>query len=122
MTYPPFSCPYSYYINRFLFVLIFQDITRLTAEFTADGLQGRETNGLGLTCFQDRKIGLCKSYALSQFVERHFALGHLNVEIYYYSAHTLRSLNFVLLASVCPVEPCSLQGRENHQKESEQRW
>ena len=35
---------------------VFQNIGWLAVEFATDGLQSRETNGFGLTSFEDREV------------------------------------------------------------------
>lgn len=69
-------------------VAIFEQVARLTSEFSADGFERREAHGLGLARLQYRQVGLSETYAFGQFAERNFALGHLHVEVDYYLSHS----------------------------------
>lgn len=52
-----------------LTILIFEHITRLTVEFPAQGLEGREADGLGLAGLEDGQVGQGQVDPLSQFGE-----------------------------------------------------
>ena len=54
--------------NNSLFPPILQNVAWLTIERLTDGLQGGETDGLGLARFQDGEIGLRDADLLRQFL------------------------------------------------------
>jgi hypothetical protein len=59
-----------------------QDIGGLAVEGQADGFEGAETDGFGLTRFEDREVGEGKADLFGEFVEGHFPFRHDDVEIY----------------------------------------
>ena len=69
------------------FVAVFEYVAGLAAQFAADGFERAEAHGLGLAGLQDRQVGLRQPDALGQLAERHLALGHFDVEVYYYLSH-----------------------------------
>ena len=52
-----------------VFVSEFQYIPRLAIQFPADGFEGREANGFGLSRLQDGKVGRCQVDSFGQFTE-----------------------------------------------------
>src|SRR5205085_4775117 len=49
----------------------FEQVTRLALECRADGLECREADGAGLSCFENRQIGERDSDSLGQLRQRH---------------------------------------------------
>ena len=56
-----------------------EDVAWLAVEGAADGVEGRETHGLGFAGFQDGEIGDSDAHALAQFIERNLATRHHHV-------------------------------------------
>lgn len=67
--------------GRFRIGTVFDHIAGLALQFPAYRLQRGETDGLGLSVFEDRQVGRRNIDAAGQFAERHLALGHHDVYI-----------------------------------------
>ena len=62
-----------------LFVSIFQYVSRLATQLATDGLEGGEAHGLGLACLQNGEVGQREADLLCQLAERHLALSQFDV-------------------------------------------
>ena len=62
---------------------IFQNISRLTVQRPAYGLQRGEAHGLGLAVLQHRQIGKGNVHLSRQLRQAHFPSGHHHVQIHY---------------------------------------
>lgn len=83
---------------------IFKYITRLAFEDSANCVQCRQPDGLGLAIFQNRKIGHGYANLLGKLSHTHLALGQHYVDVNYYchalAAYTVKSFSdFIAIAS-----------------------
>ena len=65
-----------------LVVAILENVARGAVQGAADGVKGRETDGLGFAGLEDREVGNRDSNAFAQFIERHLAARHHNIKIH----------------------------------------
>ena len=52
----------------------FEQVARLALQRRADGVEGGEADGAGLSCFENRQVGECDSDSLGQLGQRHATL------------------------------------------------
>ena len=76
-----------------LFRTVFQEVAGLTVEGFANGVERRETDGLGLACLENRKVSCRNAYLLSKFSRRHFppSQHYINIDN---DGHDLHFLTF----------------------------
>ena len=65
-----------------MIVYKFQQVTRLAAEFMAQGHERGKTDGLGFVVFENGQICRRDADAFGQLSGGNFALGHHHVQIY----------------------------------------
>lgn len=61
--------------------LVFQNISWLTIECLADGIECWESDGFGLSIFEDGNIGHRNAHFFREFGNTHFSLSQHDIEI-----------------------------------------
>jgi len=59
---------------------IFEYLPGLAVEMLADGIQGTEADGLGLTCLENGEVGKGHADGFGEFTQLHLALSESNIE------------------------------------------
>ena len=61
---------------------VLEDVAGGAVQDATDGVEGGETDGLGLACLQDGEVGYGDAHAFAQLIERHLAAGHHYIKIH----------------------------------------